>query len=107
MELEYLEIEKDLIPYKFTITIKNTILKFIIRYNPIGDYFTADIFDKDDSVIAYAQKFIMGGNLFKNIYDERLPAVEIIPYDPSGENERITFDNFGEAVKPYIFGVVS
>lgn len=106
-ELKYLDIDKTLVPYKFSVVINNVIVKFLIRYNSVGDYFTADIYDKDDNVIAYSKKFILEVNLFENINDDRLSKVKIIPFDPSDEYKRITYDNFMEAVKPYIFEVVN
>lgn len=105
MELSYLDIEKDLIPYHFSIVIQGKLIQFLIRYNSVSDFFTADIFDKDGNTIAYAKKFLIGVNLFENIIDERLPEVEIIPFDPSEEHDKITYDNFMKAVKPYIFEV--
>lgn len=104
-EVKYLDIEKNLIPYKFSVVINNTIVKFLIRYNSVGEYFTADIYDKDDDIIAYAKKFILEVNLFDSINDDRLPAVEIIPFDPTDEYKKITYDNFMNAIKPYIFEV--
>lgn len=106
VQLKYLPIEKERLPYKFSITIQNKIIKFLVRYNSIGGYFTADILDKDDNIIAYAKKFLINVDLLENVYDDNLPKIKIIPYDPSDENKVITFDNFMEAVKPYIFEVV-
>jgi hypothetical protein len=104
-DINYLPIDKNKIPEQFEIIISNVLLKFVVRYNAAADFFTADIYDKDDAVIAYGKRFIIDVDLFENIIDSRLPNVQIIPYDPSNTVSRITYDNFMGSVKPYIFEV--
>jgi hypothetical protein len=105
MEISYIPIDKSLVPYEFTLNLKSKIIKLLVRYNSSGDFFTADIYDKDGDVIAYGKKFVIGVDLFESLSDSRLPEVSIIPYDETGQHKAITYENFMTYVKPYIFEV--
>ena len=104
-EVNFLPIDKNKIPEQFEIIISGVLLKFVVRYNSMPDFFTADIYDKDNNVIAYGKRFIVNVDLFENIIDGRLPKVKIIPYDISNSVSRITYENFMDVVIPYIFEV--
>ena len=106
-ELKYLPIDKDKLPEQFEIIISSILLKFVVCYNATADFFTADIFDKDNNTIAYGKRFIINVDLLENIIDSRLANVQIVPYDSSNIATRITFENFMESVKPYIFEVTT
>ena len=45
--MEYIEIDKDLIPYEFIIELDNDEYKLDVRYNETYDFFTVDLY-KDE-----------------------------------------------------------
>ncbi|WP_332649657.1 phage baseplate plug family protein [Lysinibacillus sp. 54212] len=97
MNKEYIEIEKDLIPYRFETELGAELFEFEVHYNAHGDYFTVDLF-KDGEVLVHGEKIVYGQSLFSEIYDERFPAPEIIPIDESGKETRVGWDNLNKTV---------
>lgn len=97
LDKEYIEIEKELIPYSFEIELGAEIFELEIRYNQVGDYFTIDLY-KDGEVLCYGEKIVYGEPLFDAIYDSRFPAPTIIPMDVSGNETRVGWDNLNETV---------
>lgn len=94
---EYIEIEKDLIPYRFEIELGAEIFDMEIHYNQVGDYFTIDLY-KDGEVLCCGEKIVYGEPLFSEIYDSRFPAPTIIPLDESGKETRVGWNNLNETV---------
>ncbi len=92
-----LRISKDFIPYKFNIELSNKLYTFEVKYNESGDFFTVGIFVGDD-VILHGEKLILDKPLFSAAADDRLPSETITPVSPSGEAERVGFDELGETV---------
>lgn len=97
MDFEYIEIEKENIPYRFEIELGIEIFEFEIRYNDTYDFFTIDLY-KDGEALVYGEKIVYGVPLFSDIYDERFPAPTIIPLDPAGLESCVTFENLNETV---------
>lgn len=88
-------IEKDLIPYKFDIDLGGILFGFEVHYNPEGAFFTVDL-SVGDEVLVYGEKLSYGQVMFETLTDERVP--KIIPTDPSGKENEVTFDNLSETV---------
>lgn len=97
MNFEYIELEKELIPYRFEIELGAELFEMEIHYNLVHDFFTIDLF-KDDEVLIYGEKVTYGVPLFADVYDSRFPAPTIIPMDESGQEQRVTFENLNETV---------
>lgn len=97
MNKEYINIEKALIPYRFEIELGAELFEMEIRYNYLADYFTIDLF-KDNEVLVYGEKIVYGMPLFSEVYDERFPAPTIVPYDESGKESRVSYDNLNVTV---------
>lgn len=97
MRFEHLPIEKENIPYRFDIALPVELYTLEIRYNHIYDFFTIDLM-KDDEVLVLGERIIYGVPLFEDVYDRRFPAPTIIPLDESGNEQQVTFQNFGETV---------
>lgn len=95
--MEYIAIEKDLIPYRFDIAIDGKTYTFEVRYNAENDYFTVDLSRNDQLVIAGA-KVVYGRPLFAAHMYMDVPQTPIIPLDVSGQTERVTWDNLNETV---------
>ncbi len=51
--MEYIEIEKDLIPYRFDIAIDGKTYTFEVSYNAENDYFTVDLYRNDQLVVPH------------------------------------------------------
>ncbi len=95
--MEYIAIEKDLIPYRFDIAIEGKTYTFEIHYNAENDYFTVDLYRNGQLVIA-GVKIVYGRPLFAaHMHLDVLP-VQIVPLDLSGQTERVTWDNLNETV---------
>jgi hypothetical protein len=97
----HIEIEKDLIPYRFDIELADELFTFEVNYNDRFDFFTIDLW-KDGEVVVYGQKININKPLFSPLTDQRLPKVYIIPLDESGEATRVTYENLGETVFLFI-----
>lgn len=90
-----LPIKKELIPYQFDTLINGILYTFELHYNSIYDFFTFDLYVNDE-VIVYGEKVVYGQRLFQSLSDDFLPS--IIPVDPSGKEDKITFENFSNTV---------
>lgn len=99
---EYIEIEKDAIPYTFEILLLDNTYEMEINYNENADLFTITL-SKDGVVLVYNEPLIYGVTLFTDIYmPPDFPAVDLVPLDLAGVAERITWTNLGETVFLYL-----
>lgn len=97
MDFEYIEIKKELVPYRFQIALGVEVFEFFIRYNELHDYFTFDL-AKEDETLILGEKITYGVPLFSEVYDERFPAPVVIPLDESGKETDVTYDNLNRTV---------
>lgn len=95
--MEYIDVDKALIPYFFEIDIKNEIYKIKIDYNNRHDFFTVDLF-KDEKVIIVGEKLVYGKPLFLSSTYEKIPSTPIVPLDLTNQTNKITFENLNEQV---------
>lgn len=103
MKRDRILIEKELIPYKFNILLGAEVFFLTIKYNEKHDLFTVGLEDKDGTTICEAEPLIYGMPLWKDMrIPDKYPALTIIPYDESGKNNKITWDNFGSTTFLYI-----
>ena len=94
---DYIEINKDLIPYQFNILLAGEWFELFVNYNKASDFFTISLY-KDDELVA-TEPLILGVSMFKDVYQpEKFPAIELAPYDYSATEKRVTWDNLGETV---------
>ena len=106
MKLNYLPIDKDNIrkqPDYFTIEIAGEILAFVIRWNEVGQFFSFDLYDEDGEPILLGKKIVYASDMLSqvDIDAEMLPVSK--QQEAEAERTGITFDNFMQDVKPYIF----
>ena len=95
---DVIKIEKSLVPYKFNILLAGEVFELHIKHNSIADLFTIDLY-KDDELICAGEPIIYGSPLWGSVYKAGLfPAVTIVPKDPSGEANRVTYDNLCDTV---------
>lgn len=98
MKRDRIPINKDLIPYVFTINLFNASYKFEIRYNETADFFTIGLYG-DDSKLLCIEPIVYGVALFEQSYQPGIyPAVNIVPLDESGETDVVNWENFGKTV---------
>lgn len=98
---EYIEIDKDEIPYSFEIELAGEVFEIEVNYNQTYDFFTVDLF-KDGGVLVIGEKLIINRPLFKNRVNIDLPKVQIIPKDRANSATRITYENMNETVFLYV-----
>lgn len=101
--MNYIEIEKDLIPYRFTVDIGVEEYEIEVGYNQRFDFFTVDLYLGNEA-LAVGEKLILNRPLFNDINDRRFPPLQLVPRDRSGMVDRITYDNMGETVLLYVEG---
>lgn len=95
-------IKKNIIPYSFDISLGDEMFRLSVNYNATADMFTVGL-DKGGKTVCEGAPIIYGRKLFEGV--SRLggyPDVDIIPFDISGNKDRVTWDNFGETVFLYI-----
>ena len=94
---EYINIEKELIPYSFEIELGVELFQIGVEYNAVGDFFTLDL-SKDDEILVRNENIVYGEPLFSKIYDARFPAPLIVPTDESGNETRVGWENLNKTV---------
>lgn len=95
--MQYIEIEKKLIPYEFDITIAGKTFTFGIYYNAEKDFFTIDLCRNGEPVVI-GEKIVYGRQLFASHAYADIPDVPIFPYDLSEKENRVTWENLNETV---------
>lgn len=99
--MDYIDIEKALIPYRFDISLADELFTFEVHYNPEYDFFTIAL-EKNGETLAVGEKVVYGMPLFYDIQDNRFPKVPIVPYDESEQNSAVTWKTLGESVFLYV-----
>lgn len=90
-------IDKSLIPYSFEIELGGYIYVFIVRYNSFCDLFTLTLY-KDNNLIC-TEPIMYGQRLFHDVYiADKYPAIDIVPLDESGRENKVTWNNFNKTV---------
>lgn len=103
LNIDYINIEKKLIPYSFDITLEGTTYTIDVNYNQLNDFFTLNLL-RNGEVIVLGEKLVYGKPLFLSALHKEVPDVSIIPYDLSEKATEVTFDNLGENVYLYMVG---
>ena len=96
--MEYIEIEKDEIPYSFEIMLDDEMYTLEIKYNERQELFTVSLYDSEDNPLVYAEPIVYGQELFKDVRDLNFPIDRIIPLDPASYETEVTYENFGTTV---------
>lgn len=96
MKRDRILIEKNLIPYKFSILLGAEEFILSIDYNKRHDFFTVGLEDSQGNTLCIAEPIEYGIPLWQDVQQvDKYPALRIIPCDESGQETKITFDNFG------------
>ena len=95
---DILDIKKELLPYECSILLAGEEFGLQFNYNAAADLFTVDLY-KGGELICAGEPIVYGVPLWADVYRaDTFPAVDIIPLDPSGSSNRVTFDNLGRTV---------
>ncbi|WP_406945765.1 phage baseplate plug protein [Halobacillus sp. SY10] len=97
MNFEYVPIEKEKIPYRFSIQLGIELFDMEVRYNETYDFFTLDL-HRGEETLALSERIVYGVPLFQDVYDDRFPAPTIIPQDEAGLEHQVTYENLNETV---------
>lgn len=95
--MEYIDIEKTLIPYRFDVTLQDEMFTMEVQYNDDYDFFTVDL-EQDGEVLVTGEKLVYGLPLFRDIMDNRFPGVALVPYDESGKQQVVNAETLSESV---------
>lgn len=104
MKRDIIEINKELIPYEFDISLANETFRIGIDYNETAAFFTLSLSKRNEDTGAYdeicaGEPIVYGVPLWNDVYKSgKFPAPVIIPYDESGESDAVTFDNLNRTV---------
>ncbi len=91
-------VKKELIPYGFHIALGKDKFNLRFAYNAQADLFTVSLY-RDGRLLCNAEPVVYGVPLFRDIYEAgAFPVLNIIPLDESGQEQEVTWENFGETV---------
>lgn len=98
MKNDRIEIKKENIPYRFTISLPKNPYILEFRYNETGDFFTAALYSVSGDLVCI-EPIVYRRPLFRQMYrPDDFPPLKIVPVDNSGTSSRVSWDNFGETV---------
>ena len=94
----YIEINKNIVPYKFNIVLNDEVYEMRIDYNDTADLFTVSL-SKNGVELCMGEPIVYGKPLFGDLSNrEGFPKVNITPIDYSGESNAVTYDNLSNTV---------
>ena len=91
---DYLEIKKELVPYRFNILLADEWFELLVDYNKTADLFTAAFYKNNELVTV--EPLILGVPFFADTYQPGFPAITITPY--SVTENAVTYENLGDSV---------
>lgn len=95
---DVLEVHKELLPYECSILLADELFSLHFNYNATADLFTVDLY-KDGELVCAGEPIVYGIPLWNDVYKAgKFPAFDIIPIDPSGASNTVTYDNLSKTV---------
>lgn len=94
-EFKYIIIQKENLPYRFTLDYKTNIFEIEFRYNSLYDYFSADLYRIEDDKpipLMYGEKLMLDKLLFSHIRYKNIGIPPLTPHDFSGNSRRFCWD---------------
>lgn len=95
--MNIIEINKSLIPYDFNIAFGGELFNLRVDYNNTGGFFTIEL-SKNGEILCAGEPIIYGKTLFSDVRNTKFPKVDIIPKDPSGAYNTVTYDNLSDSI---------
>ncbi len=90
-------IDKSLIPYSFEMELGGYMYMLVVKYNSFCDLFTVTVY-KDNTLIC-TEPIMYAQRLFHDVYiTDKYPAIDIVPLDESGKENKVTWENFNKTV---------
>lgn len=102
--MRYIDINKDMIPYKFQTRLEGKLYEIEIHYNEEHDLFTLDLNNQSGEPIIKGEVLVYGKPLFNAYSYLPVPNVDIIPHDMGYNEGDVTWDNLSESVFLYLVG---
>lgn len=103
MRRDKLIINKNQIPCRFSILLGSEVFFLTVDYNKKHDFFTVGLEDNNGDTLCVAEPAIYGVPLWQDmIYRGNFPALRIIPWDESEQENKITWENFGVTTFLYV-----
>lgn len=103
-DVEYIDVDVSRVPYTFSIKLSDRTYIFAVKYNETGGFFTIDLLDTNNNVLAFGEIIRYGRPLFNVVEDERFPIPVIVPLClTSDEIAEVTKENLGREVKLYLY----
>lgn len=91
-------VKKELIPYGFNIALGKEKFNMRFAYNQKANLFSVTLY-REGKLLCNAEPIIYGVPLFQDIYENgTFPSLNIVPLDESGQEQEVTWKNFGETV---------
>lgn len=95
---KYIDIDVADMPFSFDIVLGAEEFNMLFKYNVVHDLFTCTL-SKNDEILVYDEPVMYGVPLFKDVYNsETFPCVDIVPYDESGKETFVSYENMGITV---------
>lgn len=97
---DVIEVEKSEIPCSYDIVLGAEEFTLLFKYNSECDLFTCSLSRTESGeVLVYDEPIIYGVPLFQDVYEsDTFPCVDIVPFDESNSENKVTYDNFNEKV---------
>ena len=105
-DYKFLPIDKNAVPYLFSIQLDGRSFTIHVNYNALYDFFTVDLY-RDEELITAGEKIVYGRPLFCYQRHLDIPHIPIIPYDLSMQETRVGWENMGSTVFLWIPGNIS
>ncbi|WP_298024497.1 phage baseplate plug protein [uncultured Dysosmobacter sp.] len=106
-QVEYIDVDSDRVPCALLVKLTDRTYRLTFRYNEEGDFFTVDLETSSGgsySPLVFGEVLRYGKPLFEAFNDERYPLPVICPVCLTGDDiDAITWDNFGQQVRLYLF----
>ena len=91
-------VDKEMIPYRFTIVLGRAMFTLELHYNASKELFSVNLL-RENQLLCAGEKLVYGMPLFEDSYRVgEDPVIRIVPKDEAGQQDRITWDNFGKSV---------
>ena len=103
-DIEYLDIDVSRVPYTFSVKLSDKTYLLTVKYNEVGGFFTLDLLDTNNDVLAFGEIIRYGRPLFNVVEDERFPIPVIIPLCLTSDDiAEVTKENLGKEVRLYLY----
>ncbi len=100
--MQHLPIYKSNIPYRAQFRLDGRSYDIHIRYNGYKDYFTIDLYDRGELLVA-GEKIVHGKALFSSYRaDDRFPKEPIIPIDMAMRDKKAGWQEVSESTFLYM-----